>query len=133
MYVREKLASKNFVGKTEWDSYNKASKWIYNNLYNLQDEISNKLDYVMENVAGDLPTCRLTIFCLVDEGAEFTSMCNACKELHQLFYLNKKDECSTCKLIPYRKRIQEKVEIKRGYYVENLFKGKVRRKRKSTD
>lgn len=130
MYIQEKIASKNFTGKDDKEAYGKASKWIYENLYILQDEASNKLSYTVESIKGSLPTCKLTIYCLVDEEVEFQSMCNACKEAHQLFYLNKKDECSTCKILPYRKRIQERIEIKRGYYVEYIFKGKVKRRRK---
>lgn len=130
MYVQGKIASKNFTGKTESEAYTKAIKWIYEHLYNLQDEVS-KFSYEVENVKnGNLPTCRLSIYCLVDEEAEFMSMCNACKEMHQLFYLNQKDECGTCKIMSYRKRIEEKLERKKDYYVEHLFEGKVKRTRK---
>lgn len=130
MYIQEIIASRNFKGRTSEEAYRKANKWIYNNLYSMQDEISEKLSYAIERVEnGDLPTCRLSVYCLLDEEKELNSMCETCKDLHKLFYLNKKDECGTCKILPYRKRIQERIEIKRGFYIERIFKGKVKRKK----
>lgn len=122
MYIQEKIASKKFVGKTSKDAYLKSCRWVYDNIYNVQDEIFNKICYTVEPVSGNLPSCRLSIYCIVEEEEVAQSMCKACEDVHKLFYFNSEKECAICKLEPYRKRIREKIGIVNRYYKDELFR-----------
>lgn len=126
MYVQEKIASKKFIGKTSKDAYLKACRWIYENIYISQDEIFKRIQCTVEPLPEEsLPSCRLSIYCFIEEEEVFNSMCKACEEVHRLFYLNDKKECATCKIEPFRKRIKEKLSIVNNYYTDELFrKGK---------
>lgn len=126
MFVQEKIASKNFVGETDQKAYMKACKWVYENIYDSQDEVSSKIGFSIEKVEnGNLPTCKLSLFCGVEEEEITESMCRACEDVHKLFYLNTIKECATCKIEPYRKRIKERLGVIKRHYVDKLFrKGK---------
>lgn len=123
MVIQEKIASKKFYGQSNKEAYLKAIKWIYKHIYGRYDEIDSKLQFSVENVMdGDLPTCLLTIYCSVDESEEKENQCKVCKEMHQLFYLNSNYQCNTCNMLPYRKRVQRRLSIKKGYYQEKIFR-----------
>lgn len=113
MLVSEEVQQKYFTDKTIKDAYLTACKWISTNF--IAKGNSNNITYKINKVStqfGEPKKVVVTIYVTIDEGEVFEQNCEVCKEANSLFYLNSaRHDCDSCKIIPYRKRIKNKIKI----------------------
>lgn len=104
---------RKFSGATTKDAYMKAMKWYASNviakgkMHDVQIEIKK-----LENE----PSVILTLYAVLDEGKCREDFCKTCRELNELFYVQKKRECPGCSIKMYTDRLDEKMAIKIGLY-----------------
>ena len=112
MFVSEKIMEETFVGRTTKDAYLNACKWISTNI--IAKNNSKNITYKIEKVkTEDLRTkVKVTVYVTIDEGEIQERHCNICEETNSLFYMSKqKHRCESCNMIPYRKRMIEKLSL----------------------
>lgn len=121
MQVSEKILERCFEGKTTKEAYLKCCKWISTNIIavNNSEHITYKIEKVRtEDFEGKI---KLTLYVVIDEEEIIERHCNICKEATGAFFMKQnKYMCETCRMIPYRKRIKEKIEL-----VKEGLKGKI--------
>lgn len=119
MLVSEKIEEKIFYGSNIKDAYLKACKWISTNIIAVNN--SNNMTYKIEKSKDNYEvSVKVTIYVTIDEGEMFERHCAICKETTGAFFMKQnKFMCETCKLLPYRKRIKEKLDL-----IKEVWKGK---------
>ena len=122
MLVSEKIIEQEFNGKTMKESYLKCCKWISTNIIAINN--SNHITYKMEKQdTGNWCNnkIKLTVYVSVDEDETYERNCNICKEVTGSFFMKQnKYMCETCKILPYRKRLMDKLNL-----IKEGLKGKI--------
>lgn len=111
MQVSEKLFDKTFEGKTQKDAYLKCCKWVASNIIAMNN--CQHITYTAEKqnvvIGGKL---KLTVYVTAEEQEVYEHMCEVCKEVGGLLYTTEgKYRCYSCKVNPYRKRMQERLKL----------------------
>lgn len=110
MYFGIEICSEIFMAHSQKESYLKAVKWYATNV-------------LTKNLAGVAATYEkkedttiiLHVFILIDEKETLERHCTCCKELHHSFFVNENYDCNKCKLNAYKKRLTEKIKIKKEF------------------
>lgn len=112
MLISERLYEKVFESKDIKSAYLKCCKWVSTNILAVNN--SNNITYRIEKVESRLwiGKVKLTVYVSADEQEINDNNCKICRETHSLFYLSEnKHKCESCKVIPYRKRMQDKLKL----------------------
>lgn len=122
MLVSEKIIEKEFGGKTTKEAYLNCCKWISTNIIaiNNSKNITYKVEKPERKDWNDNKV-RLTVYVSTDESEVCERHCNICKEVTGSFFMKQnKYACETCKMIPYRKRLEDKIKL-----IKEGLKGKI--------
>lgn len=124
MLITLKILSKEFkvTNNDTKKAYLNVCKWIATKVIPVGDDnIQYNIKKVIDKQTGNC-SFILDLYCSLEETKEKGKYCDICEERHTLFYLNSNYECNTCKMLPYRKRMDEKLKIIRSN-VKNKMKG----------
>jgi len=111
---------KRFTAKTKKEAYTEAMQWIASNIVKGQDEDGETMFNIAEDKDTDLPTFKLTLYCMLDETERKNKFCDICRQYHKSFFINADYNCSKCNMITYMKRLDEALSIKKSYRKERL-------------
>lgn len=110
MIISEKILEKEFEGKNKKDAYLNCCKWLSTNIIAVNN--SRFVTYKIEKKKEEFNKVILTVFVSIDENEVFERNCNICKEVSSSFFMSQnKYMCESCKLLPYRKRVNEKIKL----------------------
>ena len=112
--------AKKFTAESKKEAYIAVMKWMANNVISSQDEVSETQFSIIEEKGYDLPTYKLTLFCMLDENEHKNKFCDICKKYHKSFFINQDYNCSKCNMVTYRARVEETLMVKRSYRKERL-------------
>jgi len=112
--------TKRFSAETKKEAYMSLAKWVATNVVSNQDEIGETFWNAAEDKDANLPTYKLTLFCMLDETERKNKFCNICKTYHKSFFINQDYNCSKCNMISYVARLEEGLSIKKSYRKERL-------------
>ena len=121
MIVSKKILEKDFIGKDKKEAYLKCCKWLSKNI--IAKDNSEHFVYKIQKVEknGCVMAIRLLLYVSIEEEEARERNCNICREVSSSFFMkSNKYMCETCKLLPYIKRITEKLEG-----IEKAMKGKI--------
>lgn len=120
MMVSEKIIEKQFSATTMKEAYMKACKWISSNILAVNN--SQNITYQIRKEKSEFEKkVTLLVYVTVDEGEVQQRHCEICKEMTGSFFMKQnKHMCESCKLLPYKRRIEEKFRI-----VKEGLKGKI--------
>ena len=109
MNITEQIIEKQFGGKNMKEAYLNCCKWVSSNIIaktnseNITYQITKQKDKIM-----------LKVYVMVDENEIKERYCNICKEMSNMFYLSEnKHKCESCKMMPYRERMKERLKTLR--------------------
>lgn len=120
MMVSEKIIEKHFSAVTMKEAYLKACKWISSNIIAVNN--SQNITYQIRKEKGEFEKrVTLDVYVTVDEREVQERHCEICKEMTGSFFMKQnKYMCESCKLLPYKRRVEEKMRnVKEG------LKGKI--------
>ena len=115
MLIAEKIIQKQFKAKTMKQAYLECCKWIATNI--LAENNSKNLSYsIKKNESSCIGCVDLEVYIFTDESEVFEHNCDICKEFAGAFFSKEnKYRCEVCKMPPYRKRLETKLEtLKNG-------------------
>ena len=123
MIVAKEVLKKEFKGITMKDAYMNCSKWIAGHI--IAKNNSKNITYNMQKVGSEIlgdHRILLTVYVYTDEEEVKDRHCVICKEASEMLYMSgNKHKCESCKIIPYRKRVEEKVNKLSKMIKEELF------------
>lgn len=111
MQISEKIFEKEFEGKNQKDAYLKCCKWIASNVIAINN--ARNIMYHIEKVGGTFSgKVKVIFYVYADETEVFDHTCEVCREASSLFYMSgEKHKCESCKINPYRNRLQERLKL----------------------
>lgn len=111
LYFCEEIYKQSFFAHNQKDSYLKAVKWYATNV------LSKNLTGVAATYEKKKDTTEiiLHVIIFIDEKETLERHCTCCKELHHSFFVNENYDCNKCKLNAYKKRLTEKIKIKKEF------------------
>lgn len=113
----EELLSMKFVGNNMKDAYMKAVKWYASNVL-AKDELHNVcVEYEKDKQS---PTVTIHLYVTLEEEEVRQSHCNVCRDFHHSFFINEVENCNSCNVLGYQRRLEQKIKVKRDYYRELL-------------
>ena len=122
MLVSEKILEKKFTGMNTKDAYLKACKWISTKI--IATNNSENITYKIEKEQSkdlDSASVWVVVYITIDEQKVFETNCDICRETTGAFFMTQnKYQCYSCKINPYRKRIQNKINT-----IREAMKGKI--------
>lgn len=113
------LMKKKFAGETFKEARKKALQWIGKNIM-CKDELSDISYSFKEEIIDQFPTVTLMLSVSLDEKTVMERHCAVCKEFHQHFYINENCNCTECKAMAYKKRMEEMIKPKKQCFKEKL-------------
>lgn len=122
MYASEQIKTLEFTGKTVKEAYLSCCKWLSTNVIavNNSENITYKIEKLGFRKEGTYKV-KLTLFITIDQDIVKDKNCEICKEVTGSFFLKQnKHMCESCRLLPYEKRVKDKIEI-----IKQSLKGKV--------
>lgn len=119
-YIKE-LYKKDFSAASFKEAYLNAAKWVATNVVH-ESGINSHVCYTFAKSNKNIPTIILTIYVKVPEEEIRERHCNICKEVHGTFYMGGKENCSTCKLNAYNRRVDEQIKKESKIVKEELYK-----------
>lgn len=128
MKYAEKIFRKRFSAERSKDAFLKAAEWLAKNVISKKDEIGDFTFGIEKVKDSEQPTFELTLYVSLDEKEVMERHCKICEEVHKLFYVNEENNCNSCSVKAYRKRMEEAIKIK-GSYIKSV----VQRKRSFED
>lgn len=112
---------KSFEANTMKNAYMNACKWYATNILSKAELHNVQIEFVKET-EKQFPTVTIHLFAVLDENELRERHCKICHEYHNLFFMNKNQNCDKCELKAYQKRADEMLLIKIEYYKELLRK-----------
>ena len=113
MLVAEKAKEQIFTDTSMKGAYLKACKWLSSNVLAV-----NNSRNIVYNIEKQKPvelgkySVKLTLYVMAEESEIKERMCNICEECSSMMYLSSnKHKCESCKVNPYRRRLQEKLKL----------------------
>lgn len=119
MKIADKFFMKEFKADTNKDAYLKACKWAGKYIIGKVEIGETFLRYEKVEDAS-LPTIRLELYCVLEEGELRKNFCNRCEEFHKAFYINQFYNCDRCNVRTYLEDNERKLKIKKNYRKERL-------------
>lgn len=117
MIIGEKIENKVFSGRTTKDAYLKACKYMSQNFVG-----KGKTEHIVHKIEK-LEYCKvkLTIYAEIEEQEVMDNMCSVCRQANAITYLTEsKYKCEMCKILPYKKRAEERLKRIIEYIKEGL-------------
>lgn len=118
-----KFGESIFKSQTFKDAYLDACKWVAKNIMNKHVEIGevlHKIEKVVDDEYSNLPTVRLELYAVLDDRELVTSLCEACVEFHNTFYINQQYNCNACNMTSYKKHVETRLRGIKQYRRERL-------------
>lgn len=114
MLVSEKIIEKKFEGTTTKDAYLSACKWISTKIIavNNSNNITYKVEKLEQKKNSSLCAVMVTVYVSVDGEEILKTNCDVCRETTGAFYMTEnKYQCYSCKIAPFKKRIENKIKL----------------------
>ena len=106
MIVSEQIIEKQFGGKNLKEAYLNCCKWISSNII-----AKTNCENITYKTFKHEDKIILKVYVTADEEEIKERHCKICKEVSSMFYLSEnKYKCESCKMIPYRERIKERIK-----------------------
>lgn len=113
----EELLTKKFTGDSMKDAYMQAVKWYASNVL-AKDELHNiQVEFEKDKQS---PTVTIRLYVTMGEEVVRQEHCNICKEFHHSFFINEAENCNSCSVSGYQKRLDRQLNVKREYYRDLL-------------
>lgn len=127
MKYSERVFRKKFTDEySSKKAYLTACEWLAKNIVSRREKIGDFTFGIERDKNEEKPTFVLSVYVSMDEKEVNDQHCKVCKEVHKLFYVNEKDSnCNSCSMMAYRKRMHEKISVKRQYMKEVLVRKEV--------
>lgn len=119
MKLTIKFWEEKFEHENSKEAYLSACKWAATNIVN-KVEIGDTFWRIIKVEGASLPTFKLELFCLIDEGAHRKEFCDRCKEFHHSFFVNQFYNCNSCNMITYSKSLEKRLNIKKQFRKERI-------------
>lgn len=111
-FVKE-LMSKQFTGDNMKEAYLKACKWYATNVL-AKDELHNiQVEYEKDKQS---PTVTIHLYVSMEEEVFRQEHCSICKEFHNSFFVNEPNNCNSCNVSGYQRRLDKSIKAKIEYY-----------------
>lgn len=107
MIAGKKVYEQVFAANNYKSAYLKACKWYASNILakNNSECISEKI----EKLKGS-QSVKLTLYIVIDAEQTQERHCEICEEMRGAFFINgNKHACESCALLPFKKRLCEKI------------------------
>lgn len=105
--------------KSSKDAYLKVCKWVAKHIIS-KDEIGETTWGIEKLKDTDLPTFRLELFAMLEEGTIKEDFCKICKEFHCAFYIKDTHDCSNCNMKAFNTRCKDKLHIQNTFRKEKI-------------
>lgn len=115
----EEFYSKKFTASTMKEAYLKACKWYATSVL-AKDELRNVSVEYEKKHDEQSPTVVIHLYASLIEEEVRANHCAVCRETHKALFLDDKTTCEWCKIKGYQNRIDQRMDIKKSYYVELL-------------
>lgn len=115
----EELMSKSFVGENMKEAYMKAVKWYATNVL-AKDELRGICVMYEKIYDEQSPTVVIHLYVSMVEEEVRERHCQICKEFHHSFFINEAENCNSCNVSGYQKRLEQNIKIKRDFYRDLL-------------
>lgn len=127
MFCSKRVLTKRFASEdgNSKEAYLMACKWLAKNVISKKDEIGAYSYEIMKDDKAKNPTFVLTLYAVLDEAEINKKNCEVCREAHELFYVNNECNCNSCREQAYRRRMEEKLNIK-AEYLKSVIRRKVK-------
>lgn len=109
---------KKFENENKKEAYLNACKWLASNIISKQDLGSFTFE-IKEKKVIDGFCFVLILSASVNESELFEGHCTACKTINNNFF-HDNEACSMCRAKAYRYRIENKLNVRKGYAIEHL-------------
>lgn len=116
-HFSQEFYQRSFTAGSMKEAYMLAVKWYATNVLS-KDEL-HEVEVEFEK-AKQSPTVTIHLFAVLDEKEVFDQHCKCCEEMHHSFFINENNNCNICAAKGYQNRIEQKIAIKKSYYVELL-------------
>lgn len=117
----EKVLERSFSSKDSKKAYLKCCKWLAKNVVSKEKELGQNLTYkVVKDKESDIPTFKVILYASLDENRVKEKHCEACKEMHNLFYINEQYDCNKCSVNSYQKRRENMLGILKSFLKEKI-------------
>lgn len=100
------ILSKSFQSENVKDAYLDACKWYSTNVI-AKGYTDVKVEY--KKMYNEI---TLILYVSLDEKEVMRKHCEICKSLHNQFFLNNKQDCNSCKMLAYNKRMEDLIDVK---------------------
>lgn len=102
------------------EAYMSACKWYASTVLS-KNELNHVSVEFIKNPPdiNQSPSVTVKLYAYQESSKVKTMHCEACKEVHKIFYMNDVN-CNTCNIKSYQKRIIEALQIKTDLYLEKL-------------
>lgn len=111
----DKLLKKDFVGDNMKDAYMKACKWYASNVL-AKDELQGVCVEYEKVYDRQSPTVTAHLYVTMDEESIRQEHCNICREFHHAFFINEAENCNSCNVSGYQKRLEQRILVKKEFY-----------------
>ena len=127
MFCSKRVLTKRFVSEdgNSKEAYLMACKWLAKNVISKKDEIGSYSYEITKDEKAENTTFVLTLYAVLDESEINKKNCEVCREAHELFYVNNECNCNSCREQAYRRRMEEKLNIK-AEYLKSVIRRKVK-------
>lgn len=115
-----RVLRKRFEAERSKDAYLNACEWLAKNVLSKEDEVGEFMFGIKKVKEAENPTFELSLYVSLEESNLNKQMCDACKQVHTLFYVGADTDCDRCRAGVYRKRMDEGLRIKAQYMKEKL-------------
>lgn len=116
MDFSQKVRSYIFVGVTPREAYitgcKQLAKFIASSKY-------TNLSFKAQRIEGK-SAFRFTIYTNLDLALSQKEFCKICKEIHCSFFVNEEYNCSRCNMKSFLKRVKQKSNISKGFYLHRI-------------
>lgn len=110
-----KICSYKFHAYSEKEAYLQGCKKLAGIMASKKyQNITTKIQHIGDN------EFEFVVYTMLDIMSEQTNFCRLCKEMHHSFFINENYNCSRCNYKTFLKRMQQKLRISKGFYLENF-------------
>lgn len=97
----------------------KAVKWYASNVL-AKNELHNVcVEYEKDKQS---PIVTIHLYVTMEEAEVRQSHCEICREFHKSFFINEAENCNSCSVSGYQKRLDQRIKVKQEFYRELLRK-----------
>lgn len=114
-----RIFAKRFESESYKEAYLKACNWIGKYLFS-KVEVGETFWKIDKATDASLPTVILNVYVTLDDKEESDRTCKVCCEYSNLFYVDKRQHCDTCKKQKYRERLKHRLSVKKSYRRQQL-------------